>query len=141
MSLATALGFALVWARRRLVLVSVTGASMEPTLIDGDRILVRRRGVGELVRGDIAVLAAPAAAQSDPVSLICPGWHLKRVAALPGDPMPTGVPGSDGTGLVPLGGVVAFGDNLKGSDSRHWGPYPAEGVLGTFVCRVWRIRT
>jgi signal peptidase I len=34
-----------VWLlRRRIAVVAVTGPSMRPTLVDGDRVLVRRTG-------------------------------------------------------------------------------------------------
>ncbi|MFC9440467.1 S26 family signal peptidase [Nocardia sp. NPDC057030] len=125
---------ALFVARRMLVLVNVTGASMEPTLRDGDRILVRRRGPGGLRRGRIVVLMAPAAAQGPDWQ--CPGWHVKRVVALPGDPLPADVPAPDGTGLVPRDSVVVFGDNPFGGDSRNWGPYRVDGFVGTLVCRT-----
>jgi len=122
-------------ARRALVLVRVNGTSMEPTLCDGDRILVRRRKPAELRRGHIAVLLAPEAAQGRDWQ--CPGWHVKRVVALPGDPLPADVPAADDTGLVPADSVVVLGDNPFGGDSRNWGPYRADGLVGTFVCRTW----
>lgn len=121
-------------ARRILVLVNVTGASMEPTLCDGDRILVRRQGAGGLRRGRIVVLMAPEAAQGREWQ--CPGWHVKRVVALPGDPLPADVPATDDTGLVPRDSVVVFGDNPFGGDSRNWGPYRVDGLVGTLVCRT-----
>lgn len=128
-------GLGAVWVRRNLVLVNVVGLSMEPTLCDGDRVLVRRCGVSRLRRGDIAILAGPDVAPYGMASPPCPGWHVKRIVALPGAPMPAGVPGADDAGSVPADGVVAFGDNV-GADSRHWGPYDAAGVLGRFVCRI-----
>ncbi|PXX71663.1 signal peptidase I [Nocardia tenerifensis] len=121
-------------ARRKLVLVNVTGASMEPTLRDGDRILVRRRGPAALRRGQIVVLMAPEAAQGPQWQ--CPGWHVKRVVALAGDPLPADVPPADETGLVPRDSVVVFGDNPFGGDSRDWGPYRVDGLVGTLVCRT-----
>ncbi|MFE3445686.1 S26 family signal peptidase [Nocardia sp. NPDC059180] len=124
-----------VAARRALVLVSVIGMSMEPTLRDGDRILVRRRQPADLRCGHIVVLRAPDAAQG--ADWECLGWHIKRVAGLPGDPMPTGVPAADGTGVVPADSVVVLGDNPFGGDSRNWGPYPMDGLVGTYVCRTW----
>lgn len=121
-------------ARRIVVLVNVTGASMEPTLGDGDRILVRRHGAAGLRRGRIVVLMAPEAAQGPQWQ--CPGWHVKRVAALPGDPLPAEVPATDDTGLVPRDSVVVFGDNPFGGDSRDWGPYRLDGFVGTLICRT-----
>lgn len=125
-------------ARRVVVLVNVIGASMEPTLHHGDRILVRRHEPRPLRRGDIAVLAAPAAAQAE---WQCRDWHVKRVAALPGDlmaddiPMPDGMPEPKGAGMrrVPDGTIVMLSDNPAGRDSRTWGPYPEDGLLGTLL--------
>ncbi|GAB2687241.1 S26 family signal peptidase [Nocardia thraciensis] len=125
----------LLAVRRALVSVHVTGASMEPTLWDGDRVLVRRRKPADLRRGHIAVMRAPDTAQG--TDWQCLDWHVKRVVALPGDPMPAGVPVTDDTGVVPVGSVVMFGDNPFGADSRNWGPYPIDGLVGTFVCRTW----
>ncbi|RDI69253.1 S26 family signal peptidase [Nocardia pseudobrasiliensis] len=121
-------------ARRILVLVNVTGVSMEPTLRDGDRILVRRHGPTGLRRGRVVVLPAPEAARGPLWQ--CPGWHVKRVVALPGDPLPAEVPATDDSGLVPRDSVVVFGDNPFGGDSRNWGPYGTDGFVGTLVCRT-----
>jgi signal peptidase I len=122
-------------ARRTLVVVNVSGASMEPNLHDGDRILVRRRRVEQVRRGEIAVLAAPEAATAPEWQ--CGTWHVKRVAALPGDPVPDGVPMPFGAARVPAGSVVALGDNEEGGDSRTWGPYRADGIVGTQLLRLW----
>lgn len=138
LSVFVVVGCAVTWARRNLVLVNVVGLSMKPTLNDGDRILVRRCKVSGLRRGDIAVLAGPGVTPRGVVALPpCPGLHVKRIVALPGDPMPGGVPGADDNDRVPADGVVAFGDNV-GADSRDWGPYQNDGVLGRCVWRISR---
>ncbi|MEW2551300.1 signal peptidase I [Streptomyces zhihengii] len=88
-----------VWARRSLVVVSVQGTSMEPAVVDGDRVLVRRRRLRRVKVGDIVVLEPPSdgpyrsAAEAGPDGRV---WNVKRVAALPGDPLPPGVPGRPG---------------------------------------------
>ncbi|TMR93316.1 S26 family signal peptidase [Nonomuraea basaltis] len=46
-------------ARRRYVVVTVEGTSMVPTLNDGDRVLVRRRRIDQVSRGDVIVLKPP----------------------------------------------------------------------------------
>lgn len=120
-------------ARRMLVSVHVIGDSMEPTLHDGDRILVRRRRPAELRRGDIAVLRPPDLPAVPGFS--SPAWHVKRVAALPGERAPR-IPKLDDEQCVPGGTVVMLGDNPVGGDSRNWGPYPAAGLLGTYLCRT-----
>jgi signal peptidase I len=124
----------LMAARRTLVVVNVSGASMEPTLRDGDRILVRRRRAAQVRRGEITVLAAPEAATAPEWQ--CATWHVKRVSALPGDPVPDGVPMPFPTDRIPAGSVVALGDNDEGGDSRTWGPYRADGVVGTYLLRL-----
>lgn len=121
-------------ARRTLIVVNVTGASMAPTLHDGDRILVRRRRPEQVRRGEITVLAAPEVATSPQWQ--CGTWHVKRVTALPGDPVPAGVPMPGPINRVPPGSVVALGDNHEGGDSRTWGPYRASGIVGTYLLRL-----
>ncbi|MGI5145074.1 S26 family signal peptidase [Plantactinospora sp. CA-294935] len=49
------LGIALL--RRRYVVVTVRGPSMEPGLREGDRVLVRRRRAAQLRTGDLVVFA------------------------------------------------------------------------------------
>jgi signal peptidase I len=130
---ATVLGVGLV--RRKLAVVEVAGRSMEPVLWSGDRVLVRRARLSELRPGLVAVVEMP------------PGWPpghrewlIKRVAALPGDPLPAGVPAPgpdpdpDQRGLVPPGMFVLLGDNATWSyDSRMIGCVPAERLLGVMI--------
>jgi signal peptidase I len=125
--------------RRGLVVVTVRGASMEPTYRDGDRVLVRRRyvpTVGQVVvverpmhRGD---WPAPLAARGVPVSHT--EWLIKRVAAIPGDLVPRDrVPALANTpeDRVPPGMLILLGDNREASfDSAHIGYIPANRVLG-----------
>ncbi|MET7704650.1 S26 family signal peptidase [Micromonospora sp. NPDC005413] len=137
----TAVGLATLYNGRRLVPVTVHGHSMYPTYTSGERIVVHRR---RRVRvGQVVVVEQPAAgggwAQS-PVIGPAPAravalrrWMIKRVAALPGDPLPpTPIPVAGGVGAaVPSGYLVVFGDNQRASfDSRHIGLVPVERVLG-----------
>ncbi|MGW0435780.1 S26 family signal peptidase [Micromonospora sp. NPDC003197] len=83
-----------VWLRRRLLIVSVVGRSMEPTLRSGDRVLARRVSLAAVRRGDVVVVAAPAqmtAGSSEPQAG-SPGLLIKRAYAVPGDPGDPGDP-------------------------------------------------
>ncbi|MFV2209049.1 S26 family signal peptidase [Actinomadura sp. LOL_016] len=127
---------ALWWARRSLVVVTVSGTSMTPALRDGDRVLVRRRALHRVRRGDVVVLEPPL---DGPYLPGPPGsggrfWNVKRVAALPGDPLPPDVPGGDGT--VPAGTLAVLGDDPGSVDSRMRGVFPGDRLLGVVVRRM-----
>ncbi|MEW2289297.1 S26 family signal peptidase [Streptomyces sp. NPDC047841] len=129
-------------AELRLVAVVVSGRSMEPAHHDGDGVLVRRgRTPG---RGAVVVVERPpyqAPWPDPPVSRTAPAhriyarqWFIKRVAAVPGDPVPRSVLPALGDipdRTVPEGMLVLLGDNSEQSyDSRHVGYFPAARVLG-----------
>jgi signal peptidase I len=126
----------LVWLRLRLVRVLVNGASMEPTLRAGVRVLVRRVPARRVKPGEIVVFARPRAPER--------GWMIKRVRAVPGDVVPRRdvpllwrYPGAH----VPPGSLVVLGDNASESyDSRTFGYVRASSVLGVVVVRSgwWR---
>jgi signal peptidase I len=145
---------AAVWLlRRQLAVVTVSGPSMRPAFQPGDRVLVRRARLGRLRPGSAVLLERPDE---------CRGWitprprwpgrsrvlMIKRVAALPGDPVPDLThpaqafsrqpPASPGH-QVPDGTFVVLGDNPGGSyDSRVFGYCPAERLLGVVVCTLPR---
>ncbi|WSG38334.1 S26 family signal peptidase [Dactylosporangium sp. NBC_01737] len=111
---------------------------MEPALHDGDLVLARRLGGDLPHRGDIVVLRRPRAVAPPPGSVVVHSaapavagspWLVKRVAAVPGDPAPPGVPCPD---PVPAGMVVVLGDT-PGLDSTLFGPVPAETLHATVV--------
>ena len=111
--------------RRRLLLVTVEGDSMEPAYTAGDRLVVRRTTLAGVRRGAVVVLAAHSA---DPPLLV------KRAVAVPGDPVPEGIPVADRT--VPPGQLVVLGDNTdRSADSRAKGYIPASDVVGVVVRR------
>ncbi|MFE7120298.1 S26 family signal peptidase [Streptomyces sp. NPDC057654] len=130
-------------AERRLVSVDVSGDSMEPAFHEGDRVLAHRRTVP--TRGAVVVVERPPyrapwpdapVARTAPAHVICARhWFIKRVAAVPGDPVPrTEVPALAGApeATVPEGMLVLLGDNRDRSyDSRSVGYFPASRVLGT----------
>ncbi|WP_432948298.1 S26 family signal peptidase [Kribbella sp. CA-253562] len=132
-----------VVVRRRLVVVDVQGPSMEPTLYDGDRVLVRRAPLAAVRTGDLVVVALPDSADfaaAEP-------WVIKRVAATAGEHIPAVIRHSwaeneiDFAGaVVPEGRLLLLGDNpARSGDSRHWGFTAGDAVLGV-VTRSMRPR-
>ncbi|MGI5174844.1 S26 family signal peptidase [Dactylosporangium sp. CA-152071] len=127
---------------RRLVAVTVHGASMEPTYRDGDRVLVRRGGTPAV--GQVVVVEYPSLDGTWHLPLLPDGapadevgrrrWLIKRVAAVPGDPVPRDrVPALAGE-RVPPGMVVLLGDNPGSSfDSRRMGYFSGARVLGAVL--------
>ncbi len=90
-----------VWQPRRVV---VEGASMAPTLMAGDRLLVRR--ARPVTVGDVVVVADPRGGRV----------IVKRVSAVLGDD------------------IVVRGDNpMASTDSRHFGPVSRKTLVGTVV--------
>lgn len=136
---------ALRWSSRRWAVVTVRGSSMAPAYRDGDRVVVRRSGTPE--RGRVVVVEqgggqhpgqrAPLAALAGAVDVAGRAWLIKRVAAVPGDPVPfdtsPALAGSAGR-RVPEGALVLLGDNAEVSvDSRTLGFFPADRLLGVVV--------
>lgn len=134
--------------RSRLAVVEVAGPSMQPALSSGDRVLVRRAPLAELRSGLVVVVEQP---DVDGRWELAPprwpprgkrAWLIKRVAAVPGERRPAGVPppgrpalgAVPDDGLVPPGMFVVLGDNAALSlDSRVIGCIPAERLLGIMV--------
>ncbi|TDV56241.1 signal peptidase I [Actinophytocola oryzae] len=124
---------ALLWLRLRLVVVTVRGDSMAPTLRSGDQVLVRRKPLRAVPAGALVVFARPRTTE--------PGWMIKRVIAVPGDVIPRArvatlwsYPGN----RVPAHQMVVLGDNPDESyDSRHFGYVEEQALLGV-VHRVSR---
>ncbi|MEU5878704.1 S26 family signal peptidase [Spirillospora sp. NPDC047279] len=114
--------------RRRLVVVTVRGPSMEPTVYDGDRLLVRVLPAERLSTGQVVVLADSSGPHE---------WIVKRLAALPGEPVPRDLVPSITDTRVPGGCLVLLGDNPERSrDSRDAGYFAAGAVLGAAVRRL-----
>ncbi|MBN1172369.1 MAG: hypothetical protein JXA67_09360 [Micromonosporaceae bacterium] len=122
----------LLVVRWRYTLVVVNGRSMAPTFGPGDRVLVRRVPWQQLRVGDVVVChhTIPIA----PATI--PAWVIKRVAAIPGDPVPPlGIPEPER--IVPPWGVVLLGDNPAGSaDSREVGFFSLKQVRGKVIRRL-----
>ncbi|GAA0844545.1 S26 family signal peptidase [Streptosporangium amethystogenes subsp. fukuiense] len=129
--LATVVLAGLLWIRRRFLVVTVHGVSMEPTYREGERLLIRRASLAAVRPGQVVVM-------TDPVP---PGqWIVKRAAAVPGDPVPEEVaaaaraaPGA----RVPAGCLVLLGDNPAASlDSRRFGYFSGGRLLGVVSRRL-----
>lgn len=126
--------------RRRFVVVTVSGASMSPALMPGDRVLVRRGKRVRLRVGVIVVFEDPSreclAWGGDPL-IAGYGWMIKRVAATHGDAVPEAARCAvGGVAVVPPGMLVVLGDNARSDDSRRWGFLPSADVLGVAVRRL-----
>ncbi|MET8048498.1 S26 family signal peptidase [Streptosporangium sp. NPDC005286] len=129
--LAAAVLAGLLWTRRRFLVVTVHGVSMEPTYREGERLLIRRASLAAVRPGQVVVMADP----------VPPGqWIIKRAAAVPGDPVPGEVaaaaraaPGA----RVPAGCLVLLGDNPAASvDSRRFGYFSGGRLLGVVSRRL-----
>ena len=94
---------------RRFTRIAVGGHSMEPTLLDGDWLLVDRRA-RRMQRGDVVVARDPRA----PQRLI-----VKRVVE-----------------VAPDGGLVLAGDHGAHRDERI-GPLERDQLLGSVRLRYW----
>jgi signal peptidase I len=119
----------IVRVRQRWLVVRVIGASMMPTLRHGDKLLVRRCRATALRVGDIVVFERSSTGEP-----YANQRAVKRVGAMPGDPIPASVAGAvRGTATVPTGTLVVLSDHDVGVDSRTFGLLPSEKVLGVFV--------
>jgi signal peptidase I len=132
---------AAVLIRRALMVVTVTGSSMEPALSDGDSVLVRRCCVDAVRRGEIVVVLGPRTPGHglSPAEFLAGATNgarrlmIKRVVALPGDPLP------GQSAVVPVNGIVVTGDNEDASyDSRQAGPFDASEVRGVVIRKLTR---
>ncbi|MDF3299488.1 S26 family signal peptidase [Streptomyces tropicalis] len=138
---ATALGAGVLCAalgllRSRLALFRVTGSSMAPAVADGDRLLVRR--TARVRHGDAVVFRDPFPLGDGDEAL---ARLVKRVSALPGDPVPPevrGVVGAPVGGRVPPGSLVVRGDAVRTQDSRHFGHVAESALLGVVLTRPAR---
>jgi len=145
----------------------IPSPSMEPTLTDGDRIVVNKLSyrLHEVNRGDVVVFRR-AMPQPDGINEL-----IKRVIALPGEtvevvdgrvyvdgglllepyltardstggfalpPGCIGTPDSINRCTVPDDHVFVMGDNRRNSkDSRVFGPVAESGIVGRAFLRVW----
>lgn len=118
----------LTLARLGIVMITVHGVSMEPTLREGDRVLAVRRWLSRGPRrGDIALCQPPPI----PGQVFRPGMPthgpvvVKRIAGVGGDRIVV----ADHEVTVPAGCVWIRGDHPSSHDSDAYGPVPAGAVL------------
>jgi signal peptidase I len=134
----------------------IPSASMEPTLMIGDRIIVDKLSVdfGTIHTGDIIVFKAPPAEDCGTTVADL----VKRVIGVPGDKLtskgntiyingkaldetwtheePLGTP--IGHVTVKPGQYFVMGDNHPDScDSRFWGTVPRSDIIGKVFLRIW----
>jgi signal peptidase I len=131
---------ALVLLRRGIAIIEVCGVSMLPTLQPGERVVARRIPARRLRVGNIVVYRATELATplSAPDHHYRQSWRIKRVAAVPGDPVPEPIAVASRAAagaVVPDRVILVLGDNTAQSlDSRHTGAVRWDDVYGI----VWR---
>ena len=133
--------------------IRVEGDSMEPSLHDGQFVVVNRLAYSlpfvqrEPERGDIVVFRFP---------LNPDRRFIKRVIGLPGDevrvqdgqvfingvllyePYLAAQPAYNNIWRVGLDEIFVFGDNRNNSsDSQNWGALPLEGIIGKAFLVYW----
>jgi signal peptidase I len=129
--------------------VRVDGSSMNPTLQNGEFVLVNRMAyrLGEMQRGDIIVFRSINEPDLD---------LIKRIIGLPGDevviqngevtingqklsePYIAAAPHYNGAWRVPEGSLFVLGDNRNdSSDSHQWGLLPSGNVIGKAILIYW----
>lgn len=129
----------------------IPSGSMEPTLIQGDRIIVNKLTyrINEPKRGDIMVFKYPVNPQRD---------FIKRLVGLPGETveikdskvyingkpidqsfLPTGLEYDDFAPVkIPENQYFMMGDNRNNSeDSRYWGTLPKKNIIGKAMLIYW----
>jgi len=146
----------IIWAVLLYVLITlvservrVDGASMLPTLNNGELVIVNKLAyrLGEPARGDIIVFYFPVDPSQE---------FIKRVIGLPGDqvsihkgtilingqrmeePYLSVMPKYDGDWTVADGQLFVLGDNRNNSlDSHNWGTVPMDYVIGKALFIYW----
>jgi signal peptidase I len=140
-------GGGLLLMRICLIVITVQGQSMSPTLEDGDRLLALRPLWSRRVRKGQIVLFRQIDLDEARVDSAL-SLHIKRVVALAGeDYLSSAEPGiyseyvtrGDQGDIwhIPQDHIFACGDNREQSiDSRIWGPLPLRNVRGIVVKKL-----
>jgi len=130
--------------------IRIESISMQPTLYDGNFVLVNRIAYRffQPERGDVIVFHPPVNPDEEP--------YIKRVIGLPGEKIlvENGIvyingislrenyikdaPNYQGSWVVPNDSLFVLGDNRNNSsDSHSWGVVPIENVIGTAEVIYW----
>jgi len=129
---------------------AISGSSMEPTLHDGERVVIDKLGpaITDLAAGDMVIFTSPL----DPTKNL-----VKRVIGVEGDRITLrgdrvyrngelllesyalrGLYHERDELVVPVGHIFVLGDNRPQSkDSRHFGPVESGAVRGRVLLRLW----
>jgi signal peptidase I len=138
-ALGTASGLFLL-LRRKLVVVTISGTSMEPTLRTGDHVLGLRTSPRRLLLGDIIIVRPPTPWDKQLLAETGSLWAVKRITAVPGQRAPaTHDPISSvlrREPLVPDGHIFVTGDSPTSADSHHWGYVPTDRVRAIVIATV-----
>ncbi len=129
--------------------VRVLNISMQPTLVEGNIIMVNKLAYkfGEMQTGDVLIFHAPNNRSED---------FIKRLIGKPGDlvevkngqvfvnsvlliePYIAAPPEYSGSWLVPEDAIFVLGDNRnQSSDSHSWGFVPLSDVVGKALVVYW----
>lgn len=121
------------WVQLGFLVVTVAGTSMAPAYLPGDRVLVRRRRLIRVRAGEVVVLRSPSDRVVHPLM-------VKRVAAVPGEPVPVELADAPCGPLVtpvPMDRLLVLGDNSRVSfDSRECGYIRSEHLVGVVTRRL-----
>ena len=130
--------------------IRVESISMQPTLYEGDFIIVNKLAyqLGTPGRGDVIIFKFPPDPAREP--------YIKRVIGLPGEqvtikngrvyingialrePYIKAPPNYEYSTVVPADSLFVLGDNRNNSsDSHSWGMVPLENVLGKAELVYW----
>ena len=129
--------------------IRVEGFSMEPTLHNGEFVIVNKLAyrLGNPNHGDVIIFHPPREPDQE---------YIKRIIGLPGDririvngqvyvndelieePYIAAAPRYQSEWRVPDGSLFVLGDNRNNSsDSHQWGPVPMEKVIGKALFVYW----